>query len=135
MMKLASSGQLRTRWSVVMLAKAALVTEPEEKFAALRAITEHVVPGRWQDVREPNAQELKGTSVLALPLTEVSAKVRTGPPKDDEEDKAFPAWAGVLPLRTEIGAPIRDEFTSAEIAPPNYLLNYNRVWFAESLKE
>ncbi len=121
--------------SVVMLGQAALVTEPEEKFAALKAITEHVVPGRWPDVREPNAQELKGTTVLALPLAEVSAKVRTGPPKDDEEDLAIPAWSGVLPLRMEIGAPIRDDFTPAETAPPNYVLNYNRVWFAESQAE
>lgn len=112
--------------SVVMLGKAALVTEPEEKFAALKAITEHVVPGRWPDVREPNTQELKATSVLVLPLVEVSAKVRTGPPKDDDEDLAIPAWAGVLPLRMEIGAPIKDDFTPAEIAPPNYVLNYKR---------
>lgn len=112
--------------SVVMLGQAVPVTEPEEKFDALRVITEHVVPGRWPDVREPDSQELKATSVLMLPLVEVSAKVRTGPPKDDEEDMVIPAWAGVLPLRMEIGVPIKDDFTPAETAPPNYVLNYKR---------
>jgi nitroimidazol reductase NimA-like FMN-containing flavoprotein (pyridoxamine 5'-phosphate oxidase superfamily) len=95
--------------SVVALGKARLVTDPEEKRRALRAFTNHVVPGRWEEVREPTEQELKGTGVLALPLEEVSAKIRTGGPVDDEEDYALPVWAGVVPLSTTPGAPRPDE--------------------------
>lgn len=111
--------------SVVMLGNASLVEDAEEKFTALRAITENIVPGRWADVREPNAQELKGTSVLSLPLVEVSAKVRTGPPKDDEEDMAIPVWAGVLPLRVAADAPINDPALSPGLELPDYVRNYN----------
>ncbi|HEX9004137.1 MAG TPA: pyridoxamine 5'-phosphate oxidase family protein [Blastocatellia bacterium] len=111
--------------SVVMLGNASLVEDAEEKFTALRAITENIVPGRWADVREPNAQELKGTSVLSLPLVEVSAKVRTGPPKDDKEDMAIPVWAGVLPLRVAADAPINDPALSPGLEPPDYVRNYN----------
>ena len=92
--------------SVVILGVATVVEAAEEKMTALRAFTEHVIPGRWDDVREPNEQELKGTSVLALPLVEVSAKVRAGPPKDDDEDMAIPVWAGELPLRVTAGSPV-----------------------------
>ena len=111
--------------SVVILGNAALVEEPEEKLIALKTITENIVPGRWADVREPNAQELKGTSVLSLPLIEVSAKVRTGPPKDDEEDMAIPVWAGVLPLRVTTEAPVNDPQLSPGLEPPDYIRNYN----------
>jgi hypothetical protein len=79
--------------SVVVLGKARLVTDPDEKRNALRSFTNHIMPGRWEEVRQPTEQELKATSVLALQLDEVSAKVRTGPPIDDEEDYAFPVWA------------------------------------------
>ncbi|HEX5082142.1 MAG TPA: pyridoxamine 5'-phosphate oxidase family protein, partial [Blastocatellia bacterium] len=92
----------------------------------LRAFTEHVIPGRWDDVREPNEQELKGTTVLALPLLEVSAKIRTGPPKDDEEDMAIPVWAGELPLRITAGSPVDDPQLSAGIIPPAYVKLYSR---------
>jgi uncharacterized protein len=112
--------------SVVILGAATLVAAAEEKMTALRAFTEHVIPGRWDDVREPNEQELKGTSVLALPLLEVSAKVRTGPPKDDEEDMAIPVWAGELPLRVTAGSPVDDPQLSAGISPPAYLIGYSR---------
>jgi nitroimidazol reductase NimA-like FMN-containing flavoprotein (pyridoxamine 5'-phosphate oxidase superfamily) len=94
--------------SVVVLGKAKMVTDPAEKVEALRAFVDHVVPGRWDEVRQPTAKELNGTHVLALPLDEVSAKVRTGPPIDDEEDYALPIWAGVVPLRTGTGEPISD---------------------------
>ena len=80
--------------SVVIIGVATALTNPDEKLAALRAFTEHVIPGRWPHVREPNDQELKATTVLSLPLDEVSAKVRTGGPKDDEPDYAIPVWAG-----------------------------------------
>jgi uncharacterized protein len=91
--------------SVVVLGKARLVDDPTEKMEALRCVTNHIVPNRWEEVREPNPQELKATSVLALPLSEVSAKVRNGPPVDDEEDLALPVWAGVVPLRLTVGEP------------------------------
>ena len=75
---------------------------------ALRAITEHITPGRWDKVRSPNRQELAATMVLSIPLVEVSAKVRTGPPKDDEADYSLPVWAGVIPLKVVEGEPIPD---------------------------
>ena len=95
--------------SVVVLGKARLVTDPEEKRAALRCFTNHIVAGRWEEARQPTDQELKATSVLALPLDEVSAKVRTGPPVDDEEDYSMPIWAGVVPIRGQVGEPLPDE--------------------------
>lgn len=112
--------------SVVILGAATVVAAAEEKMTALKAFTEHVIPGRWDDVREPNEQELKGTSVLALPLAEVSAKVRTGPPKDDEEDMAIPVWAGELPLRITAGPPVDDPQLSAGVSPPAYVTLYSR---------
>ena len=95
--------------SVVVLGKARLVTDPEEKREALRCFTNHVVAGRWEEVRQPAPAEMKATSVLALALEEVSAKVRTGGPVDDEEDYALAVWAGVVPLRAELGEPVPDE--------------------------
>ena len=95
--------------SVVVLGKARLVTDPEEKRAALRCFTNHIVAGRWEEARQPTDQELKATNVLALPLEEVSAKVRTGPPVDDEEDYSMPIWAGVVPIRGQVGEPLPDE--------------------------
>jgi hypothetical protein len=94
--------------SVVMIGSAHLVDDKDEKMRALQLITDHVVPGRWDEVRWPNELELKQTSVLALPLAEVSAKIRTGPPVDDEVDYALPIWAGVVPVCTRLGAP-RDD--------------------------
>jgi nitroimidazol reductase NimA-like FMN-containing flavoprotein (pyridoxamine 5'-phosphate oxidase superfamily) len=94
--------------SVVVIGKARLVTDREEMLHALHLLTNHVVSRRWEEVRTPNELELKQTHVLALPLTEVSAKIRTGPPLDDEEDYALPVWAGVVPVRMNVGAPIDD---------------------------
>ena len=76
---------------------------------ALQAFTEKLIPGRWNDARQPNEKELKATSILKLPLTEVSAKIRTGGVEDDAEDYAFPVWAGIIPLRLVADAPIRDD--------------------------
>jgi uncharacterized protein len=90
--------------SVVILAR--VVALPVEKMAALRCFTDHILPGRWDEVRPPSDQELKSTMVLALPLAEVSAKVRKGPPVEDEGDIARPAWAGVVPLHAQLGEPI-----------------------------
>jgi nitroimidazol reductase NimA-like FMN-containing flavoprotein (pyridoxamine 5'-phosphate oxidase superfamily) len=112
--------------SVVALGKATIVEDAEEKFAALKAFTDHIIANRWDEVREPNEQEMKATMVLALPLVEVSAKVRTGPPIDDEEDYAIPVWAGVLPLQITTSAPVRDELLPSNIEPPDYILNYSR---------
>ncbi len=94
--------------SVAILGRARLVAEQAEKLTALRLITDHVVPQRWDEVREPNELEMKQTIVLALPLREVSAKVRVGPPVDDEEDYARPVWAGVVPIETTLGEPLSD---------------------------
>ena len=94
--------------SVVVLGIAEPVLDPDEKLRALEAVVEHVVPGRWREVRAPNAQELKATAVLALPLTEASAKIRSGGPLDDESDYAWPCWAGELPLRLVPLAPVAD---------------------------
>ncbi len=111
--------------SVVVLGKAHLVEDPKEKTAALQAITEHIVPGRWAETRWPTEQELKATSVLKLPLTEASAKIRTGGPKDKEEDLSFPVWAGVLPLSLVPGRPVEHE-ASAVHEVPEYVLRYSR---------
>ena len=95
--------------SVVVLGRARLVADPGEKRQAMHRFTNHMVPGRWEEVRQPTEQELKSTTVLALALAEVSAKVRTGSPLDDEEDYLLPVWAGVVPVRTELGEPIPDQ--------------------------
>ena len=112
--------------SVVILGKATLVDEPNEKLAALRVLSEHILPGRWGDSRQPNERELKQTSVLRVPIEEFSAKVRTGPPTDDEEDYSFPTWAGVLPLEMKAGEPIRDPKLDPIRAVPPYVQGYSR---------
>jgi nitroimidazol reductase NimA-like FMN-containing flavoprotein (pyridoxamine 5'-phosphate oxidase superfamily) len=94
--------------SVTVLGQARLVADETEKLAALRVITDHIVPQRWDEVRGPNELEMKQTIVLALALEEVSAKVRAGPPADDDEDYALPIWAGVVPVRTQLGEPTGD---------------------------
>jgi nitroimidazol reductase NimA-like FMN-containing flavoprotein (pyridoxamine 5'-phosphate oxidase superfamily) len=111
--------------SVVVLGTATLVEEPEEKLKALHAISEHIIPGRWAESRQPNDKELRATNVIRLPLQEFSAKVRTGPPIDDEEDYSFPVWAGVLPLATTTGPPVPDK--QVELAVPEYVQNYSRA--------
>ena len=102
--------------SVVILGRARLVTDVDEKMEALRCFTNHIVAGRWKEVRQPTAAEMKATSVLALELEEVSAKVRTGGPIDDEEDYTLPVWAGVVPVRLEAGDPIPDDRLMAGVA-------------------
>ena len=113
--------------SVVIFGRASVVDDREAKLAALRAFSEHVIPGRWDEAREPTDQELKATAVLSVPLEEASAKVRTGPPIDDEEDYALPVWAGVLPLRLVAGAPLSDPRLPEEIeVSPSVLEFANR---------
>jgi nitroimidazol reductase NimA-like FMN-containing flavoprotein (pyridoxamine 5'-phosphate oxidase superfamily) len=110
--------------SVVALGQATLISEPAEKLAALRAFTEKLIPTRWEDARQPNEQELKATSILKLPLTEVSAKVRVGGVEDDAADYAFPVWAGVIPLRLVADPPIRDPRCDAAIPTPPYATHF-----------
>ena len=93
----------------------------DEKLAALEDFVERLFPGRWAELRPPTRQEIKATTVLRMPLEEVSAKVRTGPPKDDEEDYALPIWAGVLPMGTRLGAPQPDPRLNARTPLPAYL--------------
>jgi uncharacterized protein len=95
--------------SVVVLGQARLVADPGEKREAMHRFTNHMVPDRWEEVRPPTEQELKATTVLVLALDEVSAKVRTGSPLDDEEDYSLPVWAGVVPVRTELDEPVPDQ--------------------------
>jgi nitroimidazol reductase NimA-like FMN-containing flavoprotein (pyridoxamine 5'-phosphate oxidase superfamily) len=107
--------------SVMLFGTARLVDGPEEKAAALEAFTEKLVPGRWASVRWPTRQELKGTKVLALPIDEASAKLRTGPPGDDEEDYAMDTWAGVVPLTLVAGAPQDDPRLREGIPQPAHV--------------
>jgi hypothetical protein len=113
--------------SVVILGKATLVDGSAEKLAALRVLSEHIIPHRWDDVRQPNERELKATSVLRLPIEEFSAKVRVGPPIDDAEDYSFPTWAGVLPLGMKAGKPITDPKLQPEREVPHYVQPYART--------
>ena len=112
--------------SVVILGMAELVSDAEEKDKALEAITEHIVPGRWAEVRWPTELELKATTVLKLEINEASAKVRTGGPVDDEEDYSMDVWAGVLPLSLEPGSPIADERLKDGIDVSASVSSYNR---------
>ena len=112
--------------SVVILGKATLVNDPAEKLSALRILSEHILPGRWDDSRQPNERELKATSVLRVPIEEFSAKVRQGPAIDDEEDYSFPTWAGVVPLEIVAGKPIDDARLLPGREVPEYARNYSR---------
>ena len=112
--------------SVVILGQARVIDDPAEKLEALRRLSEHIIPGRWQDSRFPNERELKATTILRLPIEEFSAKVRQGPVIDDPEDMSYPTWAGVLPLPVVPGAPIPDQELESGIEPPDYVRNYTR---------
>jgi hypothetical protein len=112
--------------SAMLFGRARLVQEEAEQLVAAEAIVEHIVPGRFAEVRPPSASELRATAFLALPVAECSAKVRCGPPLDDEEDYASATWAGVLPLRLQAGSPVPDPRLPADLAPPAYASNYRR---------
>jgi len=112
--------------SVVIFGVASLVEERGAKLEALRALSEHIIPGRWDEVRKPTESEMQATTVLAVPLVEASAKVRTGPPIDDAEDYELDVWAGQLPLSLTTGSPIADETGRQGIPPPPYVVNYTR---------
>jgi len=112
--------------SVVIVGTATAVQDPAEKLEVLRLLSEHILPGRWAESRYPNEKELKATFALRLPITEFSAKVRQGPPIDEEEDYAFRTWAGVIPLETVAGTPIADSRCPAETPVPSYARGYAR---------
>ncbi len=112
--------------SVVIFGEATMLEDSGEKLQALEVFTEHIAPGRWRDVRQPTEKELQATTVLAIPLNEASAKVRTGPPLDDEADYSLPVWAGVLPLKLIPASPLPDGRLPGEIAIPDYIRRYKR---------
>jgi nitroimidazol reductase NimA-like FMN-containing flavoprotein (pyridoxamine 5'-phosphate oxidase superfamily) len=112
--------------SVVVFGKATVVEESDQKLAALRALSEHMIPGRWAEVRGPSEPEMKATVVLSLPLAEASAKVRTGPPLDDEEDYDLQVWAGVIPLRLVADSPVADPRLPDGVAVPGHASDYRR---------
>jgi uncharacterized protein len=112
--------------SVVIFGTAHAVTDPKEKLEALHLLSEHILPGRWAESRQPNETELKATLVLRLPIEEFSTKMRQGPPIDDEEDYSFPTWAGVVPLSLVAGEPIDDPRLDPAREAPKYAKNYSR---------
>jgi uncharacterized protein len=112
--------------SVVALGHATLIDDPAEKLRALQAFAEKLISGRWNDVRQPNEKELKATHILKLPLTEVSAKVRTGGVEDNAEDYHLPVWAGIIPLHLVADPPLRDDRCDVTLPIPAYASNFQR---------
>lgn len=110
--------------SVVMFAKGTVVTDEEERWDSLIAITEQFISGRWDNVRLPSKSEMQKTMIISFPLEEASAKTRSGPPNDDEEDYDFPVWAGVLPLKLQAQTPITDPKMQFDLPVPEYVVNY-----------
>jgi len=109
--------------SVVVFGRAQVIDGREEKLAALRALSEHMIRGRWDYVREPNEQELQQTTVLSVPLKEASAKIRTGQPIDDDKDYDLPIWAGILPLRISTESPVADPRLRMDLEIPAHVLS------------
>jgi len=112
--------------SVVLFGSGSVIEDDAEKLEALRVITEHVVPGRWAEVRHPNAKELKATTVCCMDITDASAKIRDSLPRDDKEDYELPVWAGYIPLALQATAPVADPGLANNFPPPDYAINYNR---------
>ena len=112
--------------SVMVFGRARVIDDRAEKLQALFDLSEHMIPGRWKDVREPSEEELQQTTVLSLPIEEGSAKIRTGPPLDDEEDYTLDVWAGVIPLKVVAETPISDPRLPANISIPDYAARYSR---------
>jgi uncharacterized protein len=113
--------------SVMIFGTATIVSELEQKMIALQAFSEHIIPGRWTEVRQPNSKELEATIVLALPICDVSSKVRTGSPIDEYEDYSLPIWAGEIPLRLVAESPINDASLLIGIELPNHVSSYLRL--------
>lgn len=112
--------------SVVLFGMTRAVDDPAEKAAALQAISEHVFPGRWDEARRPNDRETRATAVVAIPIAAASAKVRTGPPEDEDEDYALEVWAGVVPMRLRAGEPVPDPALDDAVPVPRHLADYGR---------
>jgi len=112
--------------SVVLFGTGQAIENDQEKMAALEAVSEHIIPGRWREARLPNRKEMNATSVVSIKIDQASAKVRSGPPGDEEEDYALPIWAGVLPLQEMPMSPVRDELMTQDIAVPKYIAKYSR---------
>ncbi len=112
--------------SVVLFGKGRPVEDEQEKLAALKAVTEHLIPGRWEEARLPNHKEMNATRVVSIKIGEASAKLRIGPPIDEQEDYILPVWAGVLPLEEKTLRPIRDELLLNDISLPEYIAQYSR---------
>ncbi|HBQ97814.1 MULTISPECIES: pyridoxamine 5'-phosphate oxidase family protein [unclassified Roseofilum] len=112
--------------SVMLFGRATLVDDEQEKRHALKILSEHIVPGQWEQARQPTPAEMKATTVLAFPIEEGSAKVRSGDPKDDAADYELPIWAGQLPLKLTPGVPIPDSQLRSDITVPENLLNYHQ---------
>jgi uncharacterized protein len=112
--------------SVVLFGRGRTIEEDQEKLDALKAITEHVIPGRWREARLPNRKEMNATSVVSIKIDQASAKIRSGPPGDDEADYVLPIWAGVLPLQEVSLSPVRDELMAPDIVLPEYVMKYSR---------
>jgi nitroimidazol reductase NimA-like FMN-containing flavoprotein (pyridoxamine 5'-phosphate oxidase superfamily) len=113
--------------SVVLFGTGRLVDDQDEKMRALEVITEHILPGRWADARKPTRKEMNATSVVSIPIESASAKIRTGPPGDDEADYQLPIWAGVLPLRQQALTPINDPLLTVDVPAPGYVTDYERA--------
>ena len=113
--------------SVVVFGRGRLIEAEQEKLAALEVLTEHILPGRWQDARRPNRQELDATAVVSVAIETASAKVRTGPPADDEDDYQLPVWAGVLPIQQQVLTPVNDPRLRRDIPLPSSISNYRRT--------
>ena len=110
--------------SAVLFGRGQLIDDDQRKLEALATLTEHILPGRWTDARQPNAKEMNATKVVELPIDMASAKVRTGDPGDDDEDYELPVWAGVIPLRQQALAPSNDSLLADGIQVPDYVQQY-----------
>jgi len=113
--------------SAVVFGRGRLIEAEQEKLAALEVLTEHILPGRWQDARRPNRQELDATAVVSVAIVSASAKMRTGPPADDEDDYQLPVWAGVLPIQQQALTPVNDPRLRRDIPLPSSISNYRRT--------
>jgi len=111
---------------VVIFGRAEVINDKDEKLNALRALSDHMIPGRWADVRQPNQRELELTTVLSLPIAEASAKIRSGPPLDDDDDYDLPIWAGVIPFRLAAGTLVADPRLHQPIPTPEYAQDFAR---------
>jgi len=107
--------------SVIIFGKGVEITDDKQKMIALQAVTDHILPGRWNDARKPNEKELKATSVISVKINEASAKIRTGPPKDEEEDYSLPVWAGVIPFTQKPSKEVDDPILKKGISIPDYI--------------